>query len=643
MPHSRKIKVLILTCLSFWLAGCAKSEYPLARQGRQGQILGPPVQDARVVNAPSAKVPKILPETHFAAGRLFEHQGNLSKAIVQYRKAIAVNHRYVAAYHRLGLVLSRAQHHAEAVAFLERAVELAPNDAILWNDFGFELMFRKQWDRAEAAFRKAINRNPSLARAHINLGLALSKQRRFDQALASFRAVLPEADAYYNLGLMYRGQGRYADAVEAFERILTAAPGFTAAKTQLEQLEQMVLRIQPKRDEATARVGSDRRIEIREVLDEPRERVAEITPIVPEARDDSPFIEKSESRATEMPAAVPQVERTLESIEAVENSAHALSGSMTELISIVDNEVRCLEDRFESENDDPWSSPTLETVEVESATFTPPIEAAGEFAEEVAEPRRRRAMAATVIEVPTPDAAQDESSDWPMRWNMLADRLISVRGELQCLDDLDAELEAEILAFENAVHPDAVGIVAIADSEFVGPPVPMEEMEHEARSILVRYPVIMPERSESSATRRSNSIAPRSISPTPQARVDFLSPRPLREDTPTTEMFAGWEMTFDELEALISVARNELTCWESRRARRAIVPVGGPLSERVGTGFPDFFGFTKEGFGSIRSSELDDPDPKHSILPQTRAMGVATREANPARTIGSPRLNPVQK
>ena len=65
--------------------------------------------------------------------------------------------------------------------------------------------------------------------------------------------------------------------------------------------------------------------------------------------------------------------------------------------------------------------------------------------------------------------------------------------------------------------------------------------------------------------------------------------------------------------------------------------------ERVGTGFPDFFGFTKEGFGSIRSSELDDPDPKHSILPQTRAMGVATREANPACTIGSPRLNSVQK
>lgn len=604
MPHSRKIKVLILTCASFWVAGCSKPEFPLARQGRQGQVLGPPVQDARIVNARSAKVPKILPETHFAAGRLFEHQGNYPKAIVQYRKAIAVNRRYVAAHHRLGLVLSRVQYHVDAVSSLERAVELAPNDAVLWNDFGFELMYRKQWDRAEAAFRKAINQNPSLARAHINLGLALSKQSRFDQALASFRAVLPEADAYYNLGLMYRGQGRYAEAVEAFEHILTATPGFTAAQTQLEQLEQMVLRIQPKRDEPVARVDSDRRIEVRDFLDEPRERVAQIASVVPETRDHSTFFENSESQASEMPAEAPHVERTLESVNDATDSAYALSGSMTELISIVDNELRCLEDREAIKYDVPWSDPTLETVEIEPAPFASPIEAAGEPAEWVAETRQRRTMAATAIEMPTPDVAQDESPNWPTQWNMLAHRLISVRGELQCLDDQDAELEAELLAFDRAGHFDAAAIVASFDSDFVGPPVPMEEVRHSAKPILVRYPVIMPERPESSATRRSNSIAPRPMSPTPQARVDFLSPRPLHEDTTTTEMLAGSEMTFDELEALISVARNELTCWEARRARRAVVPAVGPLSECFDIESRDFFGFPKVNPESVRFSGL---------------------------------------
>lgn len=638
MPHSRKAKVLILTWMSFWGASCAKPEYPLVQQRRQGQVLGAPIQDARVVNAPPSKVPKILPETHFAAARLFEQQGNLSKAIMQYRKAIAVNHRYVAAYHRLGLVLSRAQRHSEAVASLERAVELAPNNAVLWNDFGFELMYRKHWDRAEAAFRKAINRDPTLARAHINLGLALSKQSRFDQALASFRAVLPEADAYYNLGLMYRGQSRYADAVEAFEHILTAAPGFTAAKTQLEQ---MALRIQPKRDEAMVRVGSDRWIEVRDVVNEPRERVAEIAPVVPEPREDSPFFEKTESRVNKMPAAVPHLERTLESIDAAESPAYALSGSMTELISIVDNEVRCLEDRDESKNDDLWSDSASEAFEVEAAIFTATIEAAGQ----PAEARERRVMAATVIEIPTPGAVPDDPPAWPMRWNMLADRLISVRAELQCLDDLDAEQGAELPVFENAGHSDAVGTVAIAESEFVGPPVPIKDMEHVAKPILVRFPVNMPERSEFSATRRSDSNARRSIFPVPQARVEFLSPRPHRQNAAMLEKVTGWEMTFDELEALISVARNELVCWEARRARRAVVPAEGPLSERVDTGFPGFFGFTKDLPGSIsnRSVELDGHDPMRSILLQTGATGVATREANLVRPIGSRRVKPIQE
>jgi len=71
-----------------------------------------------------------------------------------------------------------------------------------------------------------------------------------------------------------------------------------------------------------------------------------------------------------------------------------------------------------------------------------------------------------------------------------------------------------------------------------------------------------------------------------------------------TEMFAGSEMTFDELEALISVARNELTCWEARRARRAVVPAVGPLSERFDIESRDFFGFPKVNPESVRFSGL---------------------------------------
>ncbi len=225
--------VLVVASTLLFATGCAKSDSlkgSLAGQNYQH------VSQRELANAPLAKTPKILPQTHYAAGRLFESQGQIGKAIEQYRKSVAVNHHFAEAYHRLGRTLSIANQRDDAVAALTRAVELAPTNAAFRNDLGFELLYHEQWASAEKHLRKAIELQPNLVRAHINLGLALSRTGRFDEALASFQAVLPEADAQYNLGLMFRGQTRYAEAATAFRRVLKINPEFTAARTQLDQL-----------------------------------------------------------------------------------------------------------------------------------------------------------------------------------------------------------------------------------------------------------------------------------------------------------------------------------------------------------------------------------------------------------------------
>jgi len=194
------------------------------------------VSDAAVAKAREARVPKILPETHFAAARLFESQGDFRRAVTQYRKAIAVNHSYVEAYHRLGLLLSMTGQRQEAVNTLHRAVALRPDSAILHNNLGFELVLSKRWREAQREFLRAIELQPDFARAYINLGIVQSKLGRFDDAVASFQAVLPQADAYYNLGLMYRGQRRYSEATKAFQWVLSLNPDFIAAQRQLDQI-----------------------------------------------------------------------------------------------------------------------------------------------------------------------------------------------------------------------------------------------------------------------------------------------------------------------------------------------------------------------------------------------------------------------
>jgi tetratricopeptide (TPR) repeat protein len=194
------------------------------------------VSDAAIANAPQVEPPSILPETHYAAARLFESQRLIGKAIVQYRKAVAVNHHYVDAYHRLGLLLSVSGRREEAVRAFRRAVELKPKNPIVRNNLGFELLLSNRLAAAERELTRAIKLKPGFARAYVNLGIVQSKQGRYDKGLASFRMVLPETDAYYNLGLIYRGQGRYSDAAESFRHVLSLDPNFEVARTRMAAL-----------------------------------------------------------------------------------------------------------------------------------------------------------------------------------------------------------------------------------------------------------------------------------------------------------------------------------------------------------------------------------------------------------------------
>ena len=162
----RNQRLTALTLVMVCAGGCATSDF---RTSRADRTMWRPVTDSAIANAPEEQPPEILPETHFAAAQLFEHRGLPGKAITQYRKAIAANHRYVAAYHQLGLLFSAMGRREEALEALAQAVALRPDSAILRNNLGFELLLSRRWDEAESQLRRAIELKPDFARAHVNL------------------------------------------------------------------------------------------------------------------------------------------------------------------------------------------------------------------------------------------------------------------------------------------------------------------------------------------------------------------------------------------------------------------------------------------------------------------------------------------
>jgi len=75
---------------------------------------------------------------------------------------------------------------AEALRFLKRAVEQAPNDYAAWNNYGNALHEADEAGGAVAALQRAAKLQPDAAFVHINLGRALATAERHDESHREF-------------------------------------------------------------------------------------------------------------------------------------------------------------------------------------------------------------------------------------------------------------------------------------------------------------------------------------------------------------------------------------------------------------------------------------------------------------------------
>ena len=187
MRRNGKAAVLIVATL--YAAGCARSDYWLSQQERQSWRQ---IEDRRIAQAKDAPPPKILPDTFIAAAQLYETQHDFRKALVMYDKAIASCAGYARAYHRKGLLLSAMTRYEASEECLRLAVEFKPENARIRNDYAFALMILNDWTAAELELRRAIELDPDLNRAYINLGMTLCQLDRFREGLSAFCKALPQ-------------------------------------------------------------------------------------------------------------------------------------------------------------------------------------------------------------------------------------------------------------------------------------------------------------------------------------------------------------------------------------------------------------------------------------------------------------------
>jgi len=183
-------------------------------------------------------------DTKLKIARVQEQKGKLDKARELYSELYRGNPRNVEICQRLAVVSARMGETEQSERYFAEALRLDPNRAGLLTDYGYAKLMNNDYAGAEELLRRAAAISPGDKRAMNNLAIALGYQGKHEQSLATFRRVVPEAQAQANLAYIHsqRGEGRlavqrYTRAVELDKNLKSASH----ALLQLAELEQRYL------------------------------------------------------------------------------------------------------------------------------------------------------------------------------------------------------------------------------------------------------------------------------------------------------------------------------------------------------------------------------------------------------------------
>jgi Tfp pilus assembly protein PilF len=139
----------------------------------------------------------------------------------------------------LALGLSQRGADAAALGLFRRAQQVLPGDFWINHDLGIALI-ECQPPLPEEATRfltAAVALRPDSPAARLNLGVALARAGRLDEALVAYRhAITLKSDysvAHYNVGLALGEQGHLDEAVSAFRRAIQLKPDYAQSHLYL--------------------------------------------------------------------------------------------------------------------------------------------------------------------------------------------------------------------------------------------------------------------------------------------------------------------------------------------------------------------------------------------------------------------------
>ncbi len=117
----------------------------------------------------------------------------------------------------------------EAINLYEKALELDPQLAAAHVNLGTVYFTSQDWKKAEHYYRQAIEANPNYPLAHFNLANLYDERGDQEQALTHYQTALKldpnYADAHYNVALLYQASGSSLKAMRHWRTYVKLDPG----------------------------------------------------------------------------------------------------------------------------------------------------------------------------------------------------------------------------------------------------------------------------------------------------------------------------------------------------------------------------------------------------------------------------------
>jgi len=165
---------------------------------------------------------------------LVKHQqGLLIEAKNSYLDILKLNPSYFDALQLLGVLTHQLGEHLSAVALIDRAIAINPNQPATYNNKGLALLELGRFDQAIQSFNHAVLLKPDYWEAFNNKGIACLKVGQVQDAILSYARALElnpnYAEAYFNRAVALKETGNTPAALSNYDQAIKVKPSYAVA------------------------------------------------------------------------------------------------------------------------------------------------------------------------------------------------------------------------------------------------------------------------------------------------------------------------------------------------------------------------------------------------------------------------------